>query len=32
LKASLSMMWLTPFKYSFSYRDPASIYTPMPEK
>lgn len=25
LKASLSMIWLTPRKYSFSYRDPASM-------
>lgn len=25
LKASLSIMWLTPLKYSFSYLDPASI-------
>lgn len=32
LKASLSMIWLTPLRYSFSYRDPASIYTPIPEK
>ena len=32
LKASLSMIWLTPLKDSFSYRDPASIYTPIPEK
>jgi hypothetical protein len=32
LKASLSMIWLTPRKYSFSYRDPASMKTPTPEK
>jgi hypothetical protein len=32
LKASLSIIWLTPLRYSFSYRDPASIYTPIPEK
>lgn len=32
LKASLSIMWLTPLRYSFSYRDPASMNTPTPEK
>lgn len=32
LKASRSMIWLTPRKYSFSYRDPASMKTPTPEK
>jgi hypothetical protein len=32
LKASRSMIWLTPRKYSFSYRDPASMNTPTPEK
>jgi hypothetical protein len=32
LNASRSMIWLTPRKYSFSYRDPASMNTPTPEK
>src|SRR5450432_3648328 len=32
LNANRSMIWLTPFKYSFSYLEPASKYTPMPEK
>ena len=32
LNASRSNMWLTPRSSSFSYRDPASRYTPTPEK
>ena len=32
LKASRSIMWLTPRSSSSSYRDPASTYTPTPEK
>jgi len=32
LKANLSMIWLTPRRYSFSYLEPASMKTPTPEK
>ena len=32
LKARRSIIWLTPRSSSFSYRDPASTYTPIPEK
>lgn len=32
LKANLSMIWLMPRRLSFSYLDPASIYTPTAEK
>ena len=32
LNASRSTMWLTPRRSSFSNLDPASMYTPTPEK